>query len=143
MGSTTHVFGFIIAAIFLLLPVVSVAETASTEYRHTVMTFDSSAPKNMTSFIRKAVQHSDHTAKIFIDLQKNTLFVVHHRSVSVNDLETSIANVGVLAKTVAQHNYRPEYKPILPHNPDMLLKAGRNCGATKESWKRLLLKYFH
>ena len=143
MGSTTHAFEFIVAVFFLMSPVVSAAETASTGYRHTVMTLDNSAPNNMAFSIRKAVQNLDHTAMIFIDQQKSALFVVHHKSVSANDLETSIANIGLSAKAVSQHNYHPGYKPILPQNPDMLLRAGRNCGATKESWKRLLRKYFH
>ena len=143
MGSTTHAFKFIVAALFLSLPVVSAADTAGMEYSHTVMILDSPAPKKITHSITKAIQHNDHTAKVFIGLQEKTFFVVHHKSVSVNDLETSMANIGFSAKAVAQHDYRPGYKPILQKNPDMFLRAGRNCGATKKAWKKLLRKYFH
>ena len=143
MGSIAHTIVIIFASFFMVLPVSSSAETTSTEYKHTVMTISNPVHEIMISSIRKEVQRNDHTARIYLDSQQNTLFVLHHKSLDVNELETSVANIGLSAKAVAQHNYQPGHKPVLFLHPDSNIRMGKNCGATKEARKRLLQKYFH
>lgn len=144
MGSIAHTFVIFFAGFLLVLPATSGAETTGTEYKHTVFTIDNNPDlKKMASYIRKEVQGNDHIAKIILDSKQNTLFIIHHKSLGVNELETFITNIGLSAKAVGQYNYQPAHKPVLFLHPYSNLRTDKTCGATKEAWKKLLQKYFH
>ena len=132
-------FVFILAVLFI--PVTTTAvEAENAEYIYTILTLENLDNQSITATVSREVQQNDHTARVMSDTNQKNLYIIHHKSLSIKELETIItSHPGILIKDVSQHNYQP----VLSQSPNTSVRAIRSCGATKEAWKRLLRKYFH
>ena len=132
-------FVFILAVLFI--PVTTTAvEAENAEYIYTILTLENLDNQSITATVSREVQQNDHTAKVMFDTNEKNLYIIHHKSLTMKELEAIItSHPGISIQAVSQHNYQP----ILSQNPDTSPRAIRSCRATKETWKRLLRKYFH
>jgi hypothetical protein len=138
MGIFASTFIFILAVLFI--PVTSTAvEAENAEYKHTILTLENLDNQSITATVSREVQQNDHTARVMSDTNQKNLYIIHHKSLSIKELEAIItSHPGISINAVSQHNYQP----ALSQNPDTSVRAIRGCGATKETWKKLLRKYF-
>ena len=131
MGSFASVFVFIFAGLFLLPANAACVEVENAEYRHTILTLENLDTQSITATFRQEVKQNDHTASVLSDSKQRNLYIIHHKSLGVKDIEAIItAHPGMTIKAVAQHNYQPANKYLLSNYPDNL-RVIRNCGATK------------
>jgi hypothetical protein len=132
-------FIFIIAGLFVSTNATAV-EAKYAEYKHTILTLENHDIQSIAASVSQEVQQNDHTARVMSDSKQRNFYIIHHKSLSIKELETIItSHPGISINAVSQHNYQP----ALSQNPDTSVRAIRGCGATKEAWKRLLRKYFH
>ena len=129
----------VIAGLFVSANATAV-EAKYAEYKHTILTLENRDIQSIAASVSQEVQQNDHTAKVMSDPKQRNFYIIHHKSLSIKEFETIItSHPGISIQAVSQHNYQP----ILSQNPDTSLRAIRSCRATKETWKRLLRKYFH
>jgi len=139
MGIFASTFIFILAGLFVSANATAV-EAKYAEYKHTILTLENRDIQSIAASVSQEVQQNDHTAKVMSDPKQRNFYIIHHKSLSIKELETIItSHPGILIKDVSQHNYQP----VLSQSPNTSVRAIRSCGATKEAWKRLLRKYFH
>ena len=139
MGIFASTFIFILAGLFVTANATAV-EAKYAEYKHTILTLENRDIQSVAASVSQEVKQNDHTARVMSDSKQRNFYIIHHKSLSIKDIETIItSHPGILIKDVSQHNYQP----VLSQSPDTPVRAIRSCGATKEAWKRLFRKYLH
>jgi hypothetical protein len=139
MGIFASTFVFIIAVLFIPITVTAV-ETENAEYKYTILTIENLDIQSIASSVSQEVQQNDHTARVFSDFKQRNFYIIHHKSLSIKELEAIItSHPGISLKSISQHNYQP----VMSQSQDTSVRAIRSCGATKEAWKRLFRTYFH
>ena len=142
MGRLFSAVIFCLASLFITASVVFAVEAEAADYRQTVFEFENLDCRDCASRIREDVQRNDHTARILLDSRQKSLSIIHHKSISINQLITVFANHGISTKSVAQYIYRPNSKSVLPNSLKNSERANRTCGATKTAWIKLFQKHF-
>jgi cation transport ATPase len=143
MGSKVSAAVVTFTCLLFSFVVVSAVETIDTDYRQTVYRSENFNCRECTSRIKAEVQRNDHTARVVLNSAQKNLLIIHHKSISIKQLNAVVANHGISTKAVTQNNYTPDNESLLLMSQDASAWATRYCGATKVAWKSLLHKYFH